>query len=255
MSDKGRPPVAAAGQDRSFLLLAGCNPAALAAGKLEPDLRRIGLCPEAREPVASLTNIFDGTMLAIRFGDHDALAGRAAAAVLQSVLPPQAYPDDGCALACVSVSETAKDRILHSRELFKMAVLLIDLTGAEQLYWSPAGLWSDARQFRAAVAEMLVSGMPPVLHLIDFRPDDATAALRSRGLAHFAGQELALRDGGGLDHKELVRRLARLAIDIMINGPVRAPREFPGMTASERIRVVPGAGDEAGTLFVSLIAA
>ena len=38
-----------------------------------------------------------------------------------------------------------------------MLVLLIDLLGAEQMFWSPARLWSDAAQFRAAIAEMQVS--------------------------------------------------------------------------------------------------
>src|SRR3546814_18402442 len=58
-------------------------------------------------------------------------------------------------------------------EFFKLVVLLIDLFDASHIFWSPARLWSDAPQFRAAVAEILASGMPPVL------PDRKSTRLNS----------------------------------------------------------------------------
>lgn len=253
MADKGCFPVATAGDDQPFLLLAGCTPAVLGANRLEPALRRMGLQPEASLSCAEAA-LFEGAVQTIRFGDHSAHVGRAAAGVVQASASAMAGPEPDDILACVPVSAADGDRVAYSRELFKIAVLLIDATGADQLYWSPAGLWSDARQFRAAVAEMLISGMPPVLHLIAFRPDPASAALRSHGLAYFAGQELEVRDGGNLAQKDVVRRLARLAIDIMINGAIRAPRDFPGLTSDERVRVEPSESDQAATLFVSVVA-
>src|SRR3546814_3097868 len=66
-----------------------------------------------------------------------------------------------------------------TREFFKLVVLLIDLFDASHIFWSPARLWSDAPQFRAAVAEMLASGMPPVLHLIAFRRRESTEDRKS----------------------------------------------------------------------------
>ena len=99
------------------------------------------------------------------------------------------------------------------REFFKMMVLLIDLFDASHLFWSPARLWSDASQFRASIAEMLASGMPPVLHLVAFRRREGAggASMGTRGLALFAGQELEAPVPDGWTVAEMVRRLSRLA--------------------------------------------
>lgn len=252
MSDKGSTPIAAAGRDQPFLLLGGCSSGEIAAGEFSPALRRMGLQPEPCDPGCAAADLFSGAVVQVRYAEQRALIGLPTDALLAGQGPVLPEIDPYSILACAPTETAIADRVLDSRELFKLAVLLIDLFGAETVFWSPAGLWSDASQFRAAIAEMLVSGMPPVLHLVAFRPHAATSALHSQGLAHFAGQELQLRDGGGLEHKELVRRLARLAIDIMVNGPLRAPRDFAGMSGGERIRIEPGAGDDAATLYVSI---
>src|SRR3546814_3138481 len=90
-------------------------------------------------------------------------------------------PDWAGAGACWCVTPEAEDAALlldpaATREFFKLVALLIDLFDASHLFWSPARLWSDAPQFRAAVAEMLASGMPPVLHLIA-RSEEHTSEL------------------------------------------------------------------------------
>src|SRR3546814_13714843 len=73
-------------------------------------------------------------------------------------------PDWAGAGACWCVTPEAEDAALlldpaATREFFKLVALLIDLFDASHLFWSPARLWSDAPQFRAAVAEMLASGI------------------------------------------------------------------------------------------------
>lgn len=126
-----------------------------------------------------------------------------------------------------------------TREFFKLVVLLIDLFDASHLFWSPARLWSDAPQFRAAVAEMLASGMPPVLHLIAFRRRESAdgEVVATRGLAAFAGQELEAAVPSGWTMADMVRRLARLALDLMLSGPVREEQAVGGLLAGERVRM------------------
>src|SRR3546814_2830630 len=84
---------------------------------------------------------------------------------------------------------------------------------------------------------MLASGMPPVLHLVAFRRRDAGdgAIMVTRGLALFAGQELEARIPGGWTVAEMVRRLSRLALDMMLNGPVHTARTMRGLDAGEWI--------------------
>ena len=128
------------------------------------------------------------------------------------------------------------------REFFKAMVLLIDLFEASHLYWSAARLWSDAAQFREAVAEMLVSGMPPVLHLVAFRAGvtgDAAAVVGTRGLAHFSGQELAAHCPPDWTMPQITRRLARVALDMILNGAVATSRRYRGLEPGEWMLLTP----------------
>lgn len=127
----------------------------------------------------------------------------------------------------------------------KLLVLLIDAFEAAQIFWSPARLWTGASQFRGAIAEMEASGMPPVLHLVAFRRRDDTAGERvaTRGLAAFSGQELVARVPPGWDMAAMVKRLARLALDMMINGPVARAQQTPGLERGETVVLTPQPGD------------
>ena len=87
--------------------------------------------------------------------------------------------------------------------------------------------------------------MPPVLHLVAFRREEAdgVASMRTRGLAFFTGQELEARIPGGWTVAGMVRRLSRLALDMMLNGPIRYPRTMRGLEAGEWIGLLPPTGD------------
>ncbi len=126
-------------------------------------------------------------------------------------------------------------------DYLKLFVLLIDALGAEQIFWSPARLWTSAPQFRGAVAEMQASGMPPVLHLVAFRRRDDAAGERvaTRGLVAFAGQELEARVPPGWDMAAMVKRLARLALDMMLNGAVTRAQQAPGLARGEPVALTP----------------
>lgn len=222
----------------------------------EASLRRMGLKPER----------IDGNDVAARiaaprfrltFGAVSLLAGPAADAALDLADPdhpstsllaaslPRRWRESGACWVFIpepdDASASSTEQPKRMREFFKMMVLLIDLFDASHIFWSPARLWSDAPQFRASIAEMLASGMPPVLHLVAFRRKDVGngASIGTRGLALFAEQELEARIPGGWTVAEMVRRLSRLALDMMLNGPIQNARTMRGLEAGEWIEILP----------------
>ena len=240
-----------------FALIAGVSMPRATHETTEALLRRMGVQPEALGDGDVAEERFISPRFRLRFGGVSMLAGPAADVALDG-----ADPDDpATSLLAASLpadwreAETCwlflPERVgdgaepAEMREFFKMMVLLIDLFDASHIFWSPARLWSDAVQFRASVAEMLESGMPPVLHLVAFRREEAdgVASMRTRGLAFFTGQELEARIPGGWTVAGMVRRLSRLALDMMLNGPIRYPRTMRGLEAGEWIGLLPPTGD------------
>ena len=255
-----------------FLLLAGNRDDLADPAELQAALRRMGLDPAAVADPATIDTLHrDGAMWQVQFGGLSALVSvaaadtgsasarasdtrvndtRAADALVNDTRAADARANDtrDAPSVCLRVQPLAQmspaDIIAESRELFKLAVLLIDLVGAHELYWSPADLWSDAARFREAVVEMLDSGMPPVLHVVAFVDTGAGDAIVTRGLRYFCGQELVLETADGFDHLARMRRFVRLAVDMAINGPIRAPRIFPGLVPGELIRMTPERGPD-----------
>lgn len=214
-------------------------------------LRRMGLRPEAGD---------DASLLRLHFGAVTLCAGRADDAMLAIAdpatpgtsmishpLPPAWRNGGGCLTVLPSIDgRDAADgsaRANALREFFKAMALLIDLFDASHFYWSAAQLWSDAGQLRAAVAEMLVSGMPPVLHLVAFRGDATGPTVRTCGLAHFAGQELVATGPPEWAMPQMTKRLARVALDMILNGAVRAERRYRGLDAGEWVQLTPQSAD------------
>ncbi len=241
-----------------FALIVGPALQRAGADALEQAIRRIGLRPQRVEGDDRDERVgMPGFRLS--FGALSVLAGPATNTALDAADP--AHPSTSLLAASlprdwrtggqcwVFVPEEGagqaqpEDRPTRMREFFKMMVLLIDLFDASHIFWSPAKLWSDAQQFRASVAEMLVSGMPPVLHLVAFRRHDTGQGDRvgTRGLALFAGQELEGELPGGWTVAEMVKRLARLALDIMLNGPIGGPERVRGLDPDEWVTLSPQA--------------
>ena len=203
--------------------------------QLESQLRRMGLRPQRQTmPYPVGASAIVGDCWLVRFGALTARVGPAGPAAAR---PPIA--DAGCLLIQPLAADVPDDPVVAAREVLKLAMLLVDLCDAEQFYWSPADLWSDAAHCRLAVAEMLDSGMPPVLHLVAFVDADHGGGIRTRGLSHFCGQELSLWPVDGMDRLAQMRRLVRLALDMTMNGPITAPRRFPGLVAGEVIQIQP----------------
>lgn len=241
-----------------FALIVGAAMRGRSDAAVEAALRHMGLRPERVEAAGSAMTERIGTPhFRLAFGSVSVLAGPAADATLDLADPedpttsllaaslPRQWRENG---ECwVFIPERAGtppapgEQTTAMREFFKLMVLLIDLFDASHIFWSPARLWSDAPQFRASIAEMLASGMPPVLHLVAFRRKDLgdSAAMGTRGLALFSGQELEARIPGGWTAAEMVRRLSRLALDMMLNGPVREARTMRGLEAGEWIELLP----------------
>ncbi len=224
----------------------------------ETALRHMGLRPERLDTVGpELAGRIGTPHFRLTFGSVSILAGAAAGATLDLADPdhpttsllaaslPRKWRESGECRVFIpdsrGVPPSPAGQTTAMREFFKMMVLLIDLFDASHIFWSPARLWSDAQQFRASIAEMLASGMPPVLHLVAFRRKELEdgAAMGTRGLALFSGQELEARMPDGWTAAEMVRRLSRLALDMMLNGPIREARTMRGLEAGEWIDLLP----------------
>ena len=236
-------------------------------GGIETALRRMGLRPE---PAATDDPRAEAPVFRVRFGSASALIGRASADTLDLADPRhpatsqlaaslgETWRGAGCVWVLIPEPEKSGDApvnlAVRLREFFKTMVLLIDLFDASHIFWAPALLWTDAPQFREAVAEMLASGMPPVLHLVAFRRSEGAdgAVVRTRGLSLFGGQEIEGSIPPGWTVAEMVRRLARLALDILLNGPVAAPRRLRGLDPGEWVSLTPMQGEagESGTVRV-----
>lgn len=219
-------------------------------------MRRMGLQPEPLKDGKGEESSLLAGRFRLRFGGLSVIAGPAVAAALDFADPddpatsllaaslPHGWRDAGAGWLFIpdrGNGAMAADPPVRIREFFKMMVLLIDLFDAVRIFWSPARLWSDAEPFRASIAEMLASGMPPVLHLVAFRRKevDGDASVGTRGLAYFAAQELEARIPPGWTVAGVVRRLSRLALDMMLNGPIRYPRTMRGLDAGEWIGMLP----------------
>lgn len=226
-----------------------------AGGDAEASFRRMGLCPEPIEVDGD--ERVEGGLLRLHFGSISARIGQASTDALIAADP--LHPATSLLAARLPVDWRSAEQVweltpedingddppdvraARLREFFKMALLLVDLFDASHVFWSAARLWSDAPQFRSAVAEMLTSGMPPVLHLIAFRRGEAPSGevMRTRGLTLFGGQELEAAIPPGWTVAEMVRRLARIALDIILHGPVTEARGLQGLGPGEWVSLAP----------------
>ncbi len=245
-----------------FALIVGAAMQGGSSEAIETALRRMGLRPERVDGAgADVAARVAAPRFRLTFGAVSVLAGPAAGAALDLADPdhpstsllaaslPRQWRESGVCWVFIPEQDPKRDgtpgpstvQPTRMREFFKMMVLLIDLFDASHIFWSPARLWSDAPQFRASIAEMLASGMPPVLHLVAFRrrENGADASMGTRGLVLFAGQELEARIPVGWTVAEMVRRLSRLALDMMLNGPVQHARTMRGLEAGEWIELLP----------------
>lgn len=240
------------GPPAPFALIAGPAMRRTSADELERTMRHMGLRPERidGDDPATVPPRFR-----LHLGDLSLIAGPAAETSLDrwdpahpstSLLATSLPRDWRAAGHCwMFVPEAVLARRCQSsgpvraRDLYKAMAMLVDLFDASHIFWSPALLWSDAPQFRASIAEMLTSGMPPVLHLVAFRRRDGEAGetVGTRGLALFAGQELEARIPVGWTVAEVVKRLARLALDMILNGPFESDQDMDGLLPGERVRL------------------
>lgn len=233
-----------------FALIVAPPVGELSADALETRLRHMGLRPK---PVAA-DGAVESPCFRLHLGSTVVRLGAAPATALALADPadratsslaaslPAAWRDTGRCWAVVPEDDhlfAPAGNGVRIAGLFNLTALLVDLFDASHMFWSPARLWSDAAQFRTAIAEMQVSGMPPVLHLVAFRrhADGADEAIATRGLALFVGQELEGPIPVGWTVADMVRRLARLALDLMLNGPVQGPRRVRGLDPGEWVEL------------------
>ncbi|TXC68984.1 hypothetical protein FSZ31_08540 [Sphingorhabdus soli] len=118
-----------------------------------------------------------------------------------------------------------------------------------QIQWCPARLWSEAPEITRGIEKYLGGAPLPVLHLVGFDRGSGEGAARivTRGLGVFTGQELTA-DATQLGAAETVRRLARLVLDMIENGPVLRNATIDGLLPSETIVLSPKPGIDGNDL-------
>lgn len=128
----------------------------------------------------------------------------------------------------------ARPRTLQA--IAHVASLIGAAVDAAAIYWPPAKLWSDAAELPRAVAAMGGSGMPPILHFVRFCAP-GPGEMQTEGLGWLTGHELAATLPAAMTGGEGVRRLARLAIDLMLNGPMAGDMVIAGLARGEQIHI------------------
>lgn len=118
-----------------------------------------------------------------------------------------------------------------------MAQKLGSSLGAVAAIWHPADVISGFTYFSDAVTDYLAGGTFPVLALVNFKAE-GDGAINSKGLAFLSGQELQIMPAG-MDQIELMRRVVRVAHDIAVNGPMRAPSRLTGLEPGEILELEP----------------
>ncbi len=115
----------------------------------------------------------------------------------------------------------------------KTLMTLGRMAGANYLAWQPAEIMCDFEYF-CKLTQCYIDGGPfPVWSLIRFK-SDASDVFTSSGLDWICGQEMSVR-GAGLDNVQMMKRLARIAHDMAVNGAIRHSIKSDGMEAGEQI--------------------
>lgn len=128
------------------------------------------------------------------------------------------------------------DRPRAVQAIAHVASLIASVVDAQAIFWPPANLWSNVSELPHAVAAMERSGMPPILHFVQFSAPKP-GEMVTEGLAWLAGHELAATMPADMTAAEGVRRLARFSIDLMLNGPMAGDVVIAGLARGERIHI------------------
>lgn len=215
-------------------------------------LDRIGLLPSDAGPAGDgLMLAFAGTRIHLRTdpGFIGAVFDRADPAGMIGVgsVGTDAADPARCLALTIEPVPAGVARTGAVQRLFVVAAMIAELAGAQRLYWSPAHLWSPVAVLADAVAASEAQGLPPVMHLIAFRPE-AEPDVVTQGLAHFCDVELRLTDAGDLPFVERVRRLARLAVHAMLVGPMLPGAAVPGLVSGEILTISRQVKEAQGTV-------
>ncbi len=224
------------------VLVAGCAPHLLTDGELGPLLQRAGLKPKPR-PGHHSSRAFEVsfgrdrfTLIVPRFDPDGVSQWLAANQRTVQTAPPtvDAIVDAAIVVTCQSVENPAETTL---RALGKIVLLINAFLFPTHVCWLPAGLWSDAARFAKAVERSDEEGPLPLMHMVAFDPIEGGVV--TRGLGAMTGQDLICNHEGGIGPAGTIRRLARLALDMIENGSVDRHMTVVGLVAGERITLEP----------------
>lgn len=156
---------------------------------------------------------------------------------------------DVVALSLQRLPATARAQAVQ--RLAFMAATLCEVVQASAMFWPPAQLWSNPNDLAAAVIAMEEQGLPPLLHFVAFAyllADKTDVAgehgISTHGLAWMVGQEIEVMAPLTLANPEILRRCARLAVDVMVKGAYAGPMEVAGLSRGEVLSIA--AVDQSG---------
>jgi hypothetical protein len=108
---------------------------------------------------------------------------------------------------------------------------------ASAVVWRPQNIVTQFKYFDDRVDSWTLGDTFPILATISFDVGDM-GRINTRGLAWFAGQEIAF-SSSHLSARESLRRIGRFADDILTNGPMTVDATFDGMQIDEKLDVRP----------------
>lgn len=154
-----------------------------------------------------------------------------------------------CHVVALSLQRSpAVTRAQAVQRLAFLAAALVGPLGASTMFWPPAQLWSNANELADAVIMMEAQGLPPLLHFVAFNtaptPSDGEHGIITRGLMWVVGHEIEVSAPLSFSRPELLRRAARLGVDVMANGAYSHAVTVPGLTKGEKIFIAAVDDDE-----------
>jgi hypothetical protein len=149
-------------------------------------------------------------------------------------------PDEGLSCLALDFGEHVISGILAPPLLKRFLQTMMEIgrmANASYFAWQPAGIICDFEYFCALTQSYVDGGPFPVWPLIRFE-GDADKLVTSNGLDWICGQEISV-SSSGFDNVQLMKRLARIAHDMAVNGAIQHPNKSVGMEPDEQIFFTP----------------
>jgi hypothetical protein len=137
--------------------------------------------------------------------------------------------------------------ITYQYEIFANLLHYIEFMKPSHIWWLPAGIVTTSDYFMAGIRDYLINDHAfPALACIDFTQIEERI-VKTKGLDWFSGQELKFHQGQ-LTMRDSMRRVIRIAYDMIVNGPFLSNTRIAGLAPGEQFALIPNAIDRELTI-------